>query len=136
MFHPGKVIGAARVSYEERFGEAFASRMTRGSWFVVVGAWVMVVALVGMLVTGLAVFTRTGSLPAVYGAMFVGFGVIVVGFILNAVGVALRGASIKGLSGRIIAFAPRVTPDGAARLIRDPHLYERWMAQHPGFVSE
>jgi hypothetical protein len=89
-----------------------------------------------MIVTAVAVFFATGSLPAVYGAMYGGFAVIIFGFVLSSIGRALRSAPIRDLSARIIAFNPNVTAEGASHLIRDPQLYARWMAQHPGFADE
>jgi hypothetical protein len=133
MRHPTRVISQEHAAYEPRFGNDFADRVTRGSWLVVIGGWVMVVGLVAMIVIGIAVFFATGSLPSVATAMLAGFGTIVIGFILNAAGSSLRNKPIGNLSARIIAFDPNVTVPGAARLIRNPQLYDRWMIQHPGF---
>ena len=135
MFHPRRVIDQERTALEPRFGAEFARRVTGGSWLVVVGAWVMVVGLIGMFVVGIAVFFATGSLGNVYAAMYTGFGAIIVGFLVNTFGVAQRSRAIKAMSARIIEFNPKVTPEGAARLIRTPQLYDRWMAQHPGFIA-
>ena len=133
MRHPKPVIDREHAAYESRFGSNFANRVTRGSWLLVIGGWVMVVGLISMVVIGIAVFFATGSLPSVEAAMFVGFGAIVVGFIVSAIGSSLRNKPIGNLSARIIAFDPKVTVLGAARLIRNPQLYDRWMTQHPGF---
>jgi hypothetical protein len=135
MRHPRKVIDQERAAYEPRFGVEFADRVNRGSWLLVVGGWISVVGVIGMVVIGIAVLFATGSLPAVYGAMYAGFGSIVAGYILNSIGAGLRSGPIKDMSARIIAFDPKVTPAGAGRLIRNPQLYDRWMAQHPGFVA-
>jgi hypothetical protein len=135
MRHPRKVIAQEHAAYEPRFGASFANRVTRGSWTIVIGGWVMLIGLIAMVVIGIVVFFATGSLPAVYSAIYVGFGAIVVGFIINAIGSSIRKGPIGELTARIIAFDPNVTALGAARLIRNPQLYDRWMAQHPGFAG-
>jgi hypothetical protein len=134
MWHPARVIGQARASYESRFGEDFAQRLARPSWLIVVGAWISIIGLTAVIVGGVVGLFMIASLSAVRSAALVGFAVIVVGFIVGTIGVAARIAGIRALSARIIAFDPAITRRSAKRLIRVPPLYERWMAQHPGFV--
>ena len=135
MLHPRNLIAQLSTAYRPRFGDEFAARMIRGAVVVIVGAWIMVLGLLGAVVIGAVALFSTGSLSAVHSAVYAGVEAIVVGFIINAVGVSLRTAPIKELSAQIMTFDPKVTTDGAARLISNPDLYDRWMAQHPGFTA-
>ncbi|NEM91392.1 hypothetical protein [Galbitalea soli] len=135
MIHPRLLVAQLREAYGPRFGQGFTNRLVGGAVILVISGWVMVVGVVGLITGGIVTFSATGSLSDVYTVASFGFGLIVIGFVVNAVGVGIRTTAIKRMSDRIRHFDPKVTVDGAGRLIKSPQLYDRWMSQHPGFIS-
>lgn len=135
MMNPRKVIADLRTAYIPRFGEDFTHKMVSTAKVVLIGAWVMMVALGLLVVLTVVMIVVTHSLPDGFLTAFICFGGIVVGYIISAVGTARRASVVAGMSQRIMTFDPNITTAGAARLIHIPQLYDRWMAQHPGFVS-
>ena len=135
MMNAASTIAALRTAYAPRFGDDFTNRMVRGAKTVIAGAWVMVIGLVLLVIATIVTIILTRSIPAGFLTALLCFIVIVIGFVINAAGVSQRTRTIQAMSERIIRFDPKVTPAGAARLIHAPQLYDRWMAEHPGFVS-
>jgi hypothetical protein len=135
MLQLGRVVRELTDAYVPRFGEEFAGQMVRGARVVVIGAWVMVVALVLLVVGAVATIVVTRSLSDGFLTAVVFFAGIIVGFVIQQAGKSVRTNAISAMSSRIMAFDPNVTTVGASHLIHSPQLYDRWMSQHPGFVS-
>lgn len=135
MLHMPTVLRHAREGYVPRFGERLARQLWAGAAIGLLGAWGSLLGILAMLVGVVASLASGNSLPTVLGIVQALFLVVIAGSVMTIAGSGIQARAIKTISTRIQAFDGSVTTDGATRLIKFPQLYDRWLAQHPGFSA-